>query len=97
MIGGGIGQDKKCLKHCELFDAEKNESENFIPMNFGVSSGTMVTFNGDVIFKLGGLGQYDSQSSSICEMVEKFDYGEYRKNGHEKWTYAELEVVSSKV
>ena len=35
-------------------------------MNFGVSSGTMVTFNENIIFKLGGLGQFNSDSSSIC-------------------------------
>lgn len=59
-------------------------------MNFGVSSGTMVTYNGNIIFKLGGLGQFNSDSSSICEVIEKFDYGEYVKNGFENWTYIEL-------
>ena len=65
-------------------------------MNFGVSSGTMVTFNKNIIFKLGGLGQFSSDSSSICEMIEKFDYQQYLKNG-ESWSYIELEVMSSKV
>ena len=90
LIGGGIGENRKPLKHCELFDPENGMSSEFPPMNFGVSSGTMVTFNKNIVFKLGGLGQFDSVSSSICEMVEKFDFGEYMKNGYEKWAYVEL-------
>lgn len=46
-------------------------------MNFGVSSGTMVTFNNSTVFKFGGLAQYDQKYSSICEIIEKFDYGAF--------------------
>lgn len=41
-------------------------------MNFGVSSGALVTFNGTIVFRIGGLGEFNRTSAVICEIMEKF-------------------------
>ena len=65
-------------------------SEYMSPMNFGVSSGALVNFNGNRVFRIGGLGEFNRDSASICEIVEKFEY-----DGRQgKWSYVELEVVN---
>ena len=56
LIAGGIGANKKHLKLCELFNPKTNNSEYMSPMNFGVSSGTLVNFNGNKVFRIGALG-----------------------------------------
>ena len=35
-------------------------------MNFGVSSGVLVNFNGSKAFRIGGLGEFNRDSASIC-------------------------------
>ncbi len=61
-------------------------------MNFGVSSGALVNFNGTKVFRIGGLGQFNRSSASICEIVEKF---EFERGKIQKWSYVELEAVNS--
>lgn len=56
MIAGGIGDSRKHLKHCEVFDPFTESTNEIPPMNFGVSSGALVTFNGSIVFRIGGLG-----------------------------------------
>jgi hypothetical protein len=35
-------------------------------MNFAVTSGALVTFNGSVAFRIGGLGEFKQNMASIC-------------------------------
>lgn len=56
LIAGGMGGNKNHLKLCELFDPISGTSKQMPPMNFGVSSGTLVNFNGTKVFRIGGLG-----------------------------------------
>ena len=69
LIAGGIGNNKKHLKLCEMFNPLSGDCENMAPMNFGVSSGTLVTFNGRRVFRIGGLGEFNRDTASICEIA----------------------------
>lgn len=38
-------------------------------MNFASASGTLVTFNGDIVFKLGGMSNKSQNELTICPII----------------------------
>jgi hypothetical protein len=74
LIAGGLGDDNKHMKHCEIFNPKTEACVSVPPMNFAVTSGALVTFNSSVVFRIGGLGDSKQGLSTICEIPEKCDF-----------------------
>jgi hypothetical protein len=43
-------------------------------MNFASTMGRLVAFDGDVVFKIGGLADKSKNEFAICPVVEKCDF-----------------------
>jgi len=66
LIAGGMGNDKRHLKFCEIFNPSTGLCIEIAPLNFAVTSGALVTFNDSIVFRIGGLGEFKQNVASIC-------------------------------
>ncbi len=56
LIVGGVGDQGRNLKTCEIFSSKHNRCFPAGSVNFAVNSGTLITFNDSIAFRIGGLG-----------------------------------------
>lgn len=57
------------MKSWELYDPLRNDTIHEGEMNFASASGTLITFNGNIVFKLGGLSNKSLNELTICPIV----------------------------
>jgi hypothetical protein len=66
--------DNRVTKSWELFDPVKGKTVYEGEMNFASTMGRLVAFDGDVVFKIGGLADKSKNEFAICPVVEKCDF-----------------------
>lgn len=69
LVAGGFDSEGRSMKGWQLYDPVRNETINEGEMNFASASGTLITFNGNVVFKLGGLSNKSPHELTICPIL----------------------------